>query len=93
MDDQSFDPRTWNERASTRASAAQAPAPPLVEARPQPGEPARARPLGMAISVAILLAGAAAAYATRPAPTDAPTGAPIEALNSAEDAAPASASG
>ena len=89
MDDQSFDPRTWNERASPSATSAAAPARAPIEPRATPGEPARAGVIGVSISVAILLAGAAAAYATRPTPD----AAAAEAFNSARDAAASSANG
>ncbi len=71
MDDHSFDPRTWNKEPAASPVAPRANASRQAETRPQPGEPARAGWLGMALSFAILVAGAAGAYVTRPPQTEA----------------------
>lgn len=65
--DHSFDPRTWRATAEPPAAPPIKLAPSPVEAPPKPGEPARADWLGLALAVTILLAGAAVAYALRPA--------------------------
>ncbi len=88
-EDHSFDPRTWNTAASSSSAASVAAAPPIPEARPLPGESARAGWLGMALSFTILLAGAAAAYAMRPPQSSLDAA----AFNSAEPDAAPSASG
>lgn len=68
----SFDPRTWLAAARPKTSLPGKLAAAPSEAATAPAEPARAGSLGLALSVTILLAGAAAAYAMRPsaAPID-----------------------
>ena len=66
--DHSFDPRTWREASAPSPAAPVKQPAPAAEVAPRPGEPARAAWLGLSISVTILLAGAVAAYAMRPAP-------------------------
>lgn len=65
MPDKSYDPRTWKAAGGALPAAPEPVVPPAPEPRPAPGEPARADWIGLGLSVAILLGGAAAAYAMR----------------------------